>query len=188
MKREDVKTQIPGITDEQLNWLMTQNGNDINAEKTKAANLQAELDNVKGQLQTAQDGLKAFEGVDVAELQNKITKLQGDLQAQADGFAFDSALDAAIRDAGGRNVRAIRGMLDVDALKASKNRVTDIASAVTKCKTDEGWAFGAADPSNQKTDGSVKVDTGIEHGIPGQAGEVDGVTARFLALNPGLKI
>ena len=186
MKREDVKTQIPGITDDQLNWLMTQNGNDINAEKTKATNLQAELDNVKGQLQTAQDGLKAFDGVDVAELQNKITKLQSDLQAQADGFAFDSALDAAIRDAGGRNVRAIRGMLDVDALKASKNRATDIASAVTKCKTDEGWAFGAAEPT--KAGNTMQVTTGAEHGAAGTASDTDGVAAAFAALNPGLKI
>ena len=26
MKREDVKAKIPGITDEQLNWLMSENG------------------------------------------------------------------------------------------------------------------------------------------------------------------
>ena len=28
MKREDVKNKIPGITDEQLNWLMQENGAD----------------------------------------------------------------------------------------------------------------------------------------------------------------
>ena len=36
MKREDVKNKIPGITDEQLNWLMQENGADINREKAKA--------------------------------------------------------------------------------------------------------------------------------------------------------
>ena len=30
MKREDVKNKIPGITEEQLNWLMQENGADIN--------------------------------------------------------------------------------------------------------------------------------------------------------------
>ena len=34
MKREDVKNKIPGITDEQLNWLMQENGADINREKS----------------------------------------------------------------------------------------------------------------------------------------------------------
>ena len=36
MKRDDVKTHIPGITDEALNWLMNENGADINREKAKA--------------------------------------------------------------------------------------------------------------------------------------------------------
>mgnify|MGYP000517903892 CR=1 FL=1 len=35
MKREEVKNKIPGITDEQLDWLMGENGRDVTAEKTK---------------------------------------------------------------------------------------------------------------------------------------------------------
>lgn len=186
MKRDEVKQKIPGITDEQLDWLMGQNGADINAEKNKAAALQTQLDTASAQLKTAQDGLKAFEGVDVADLQNQITKLQGEMQAQADAFAFDTELDTQIRNAGGRNVRAIRGMLDVDALKASKNRSADIASALTACKTTDGWAFGSAETT--KTDTGMKVNTGTEHGTPGTTADADGVTAAFAALNPGLKL
>ena len=126
MKREDVKKQIPNITDEQLDWLMGENGRDITAEKTKAANLQTQVNDLTTQLNTAKDGLKTFEGVDVADLKGQITKLQGQLADQADSFAFDSALDGAIRDAHGRDVKAIRGMLDVDALKVSKDRTSDI--------------------------------------------------------------
>ena len=33
MKREDVRNKIPGITEEQLNWLMQENGSDITREK-----------------------------------------------------------------------------------------------------------------------------------------------------------
>lgn len=76
MKREDVKKQIPNITDEQLDWLMGENGRDITAEKTRAANLQTQVNDLTTQLNTAKDGLKAFEGVDVADLKGQITKLQ----------------------------------------------------------------------------------------------------------------
>ena len=62
MKREDVKNKIPGITDEQLNWIMQENGADINREKSAATALQAQLDNANAQLKTAQDGLAAFDG------------------------------------------------------------------------------------------------------------------------------
>ena len=86
MKREEVKNKIPGITDEQLDWLMGENGRDVTAEKTKAANLQTQVNDLTTQLNTAKDGLKAFEGVDVADLKGQITKLRGQLSEQADGF------------------------------------------------------------------------------------------------------
>lgn len=86
MKREEVKNKIPGITDEQLDWLMGENGRDVTAEKTKAASLQGQVDDLTKQLNTAKDGLKAFEGVDVADLKGQITKLQGQLTDQADSF------------------------------------------------------------------------------------------------------
>ena len=43
MKREDVKNKIPGITEEQLNWIMQENGNDVNREKSAATALQTQL-------------------------------------------------------------------------------------------------------------------------------------------------
>lgn len=70
MKREEVKNKIPGITDEQLDWLMGENGRDVTAEKTKAASLQTQVNELTTQL-------KAFEGVDVNDLKGQITKLQG---------------------------------------------------------------------------------------------------------------
>ena len=43
MKREDVKNKIPSITEEQLNWIMQENGNDVNREKAAATALQTQL-------------------------------------------------------------------------------------------------------------------------------------------------
>lgn len=182
MKREEVKTKIPGITDEQLDWLMGENGRDVTAEKTKAANLQTQVNDLTTQLNTAKDGLKAFEGVDVADLKGQITKLQSQLSEQADGFAFDSALDGAIRDAKGRNVKAIRGMLDVEALKKSKDRTSDIKAAVEALAKDNAWAFDAA------ASGYPDVPDGGEPGGRGRGGSADGVESAFASLNPGIKI
>lgn len=142
MKRDDVQKQIPGITKEQLDWLMGENGRDITAEKEKAQTLQTDLANANQQLRTAQEGLKAFEGVNVGELQGQIARLKADLAEQADSFAFDSVLDGAIRDAKGRDVKAIRGMLDLDKLKASKDRTADIKAAIEALAKEKAWAFG----------------------------------------------
>ena len=177
MKREEVKNKIPGITDEQLDWLMGENGRDVTAEKTKAASLQGQVDDLTKQLNTAKDGLKAFEGVDVADLKGQITKLQGQLTDQADSFAFDATLDGAIRD-----VKAIRGMLDVAALKASKNRTSDIKTALDALVKDKAWAFDAA------PGGYPNVKDGGEAAARGKGGMVDGVEAAFASMNPNLKV
>ena len=180
MKREEVKAKIPGITDEQLDWIMGENGKEINAEKNKAAGLQDQVKDLSAQLNTAKEGLKAFEGVDVAELKGQITKLQADMQAQADGYAFDAALDGAIRDRKGRDVQAIRGMLDVAKLRASKDRTNDIKAALDGLYKDKAWAFEG------DGEGGMKLSTGGEHGAGGNS--ADGVEAAFAALNPGLKL
>lgn len=162
MKREEVRSRIQGITDEQLDWLMNENGRDVTAEKTRAANLQTQVNDLTAQLNTAKDGLKAFEGVDVADLRGQITALQNQLTAQADAYAFDTVLDGAIRDARGRDVKAIRGMLDVEALRKSKDRTSDIKAAVEAIAKEKEWAFDAmpseypslkdgGDPTNKPT-------------------------------------
>ena len=140
MKREDVKNKIPGITEEQLNWIMAENGNDVNREKTAAEQYKTQLENTQAQLKTAQDGLAAFDGKKKPEeYEADIAKLKGDMQAQADGFAFDNALNTAILGAKGRSVKAVRALLDLDALKGSKDRSTDISKALEEAAKANPW-------------------------------------------------
>ena len=187
MKREDVKNKIPGITDEQLNWIMQENGADINREKSAATALQTRLDNANAQLKTAQDGLKAFDGVDVAGLQEQVTKLKADMKAQAEGFAFDNALNAAIMSKKGRSVKAVRALLDLDALKGSADRSTDIAKALDEAAKANPWAFGDVQDGEKKNAGTYS--TGAEHGDPMHGeDDVDPVEASFKAMNPNIKI
>ena len=187
MKREDVKNKIPGITDEQLNWIMQENGADINREKSAATALQTQLDNANAQLKTAQDGLKAFDGVDVAGLQEQVTKLKADMKAQAEGFAFDNALNAAIMSKKGRSVKAVRALLDLDTLKGSADRSTDIAKALDDAAKANPWAFGDVQDGEKKNAGTYS--TGAEHGDPMHGeDDVDPVEASFKAINPNIKI
>jgi NAD(P)H-dependent FMN reductase len=189
MKREEVQSKIPGITKEQLDWLMDENGKDVTREKSAAATLQTQLNEATAQLKTAQDGLKAFEGVNVAELQGKIQQLTADMAAQKDEFEFNGALDGAIRDAKGRNVNAIRGMMDLAALKASKDRTADIKAALDKLSAENAWAFESAAPAASSAQNStgMLINTGAEFGTGGSA-STDGVETAFAELNPGMKL
>ena len=147
MKREflqNFKVNEQPMPKEIIDEIMAENGRDIEAAKKPFA----DYDSIKEQLQTAKDGLKAFEGVDVAQLQSKVTELQGKLDAKdtewqgklAD-MAFDHALEAAITGAKGKNAKAIRALLDVDTLKGSKNQEADIKAALEGLKKDSGYLF-----------------------------------------------
>lgn len=147
MKREflqNFKVNEQPLPKEIIDAIMDENGRDIEAAKKSFA----DYDSIKEQLQTAKDGLKAFEGVDVAQLQSKIADLQGELNAKdtewqgklAD-MAFDHALESAITGANGRNAKAIRALLDVETLKGSKNQEADIKSALEGLKKDSGYLF-----------------------------------------------
>ena len=185
MKREDVKKQIPGITEEQLNWIMTENGSDINREKATGEQYKTQLANANAQLKTAQDGLAAFDGKKKPEeYEADIAKLQADMKAQAEGFAFDNALNTAILGKKGRSVKAVRALLDLDALKGSKDRSTDIDKALEEAAKANPWAFG---DTEQQQKGAGTYSTGAEHGTP-LTGDADPVLAAFKDLNPGIKI
>ena len=127
-------------------------------EKVRAAR-----DNYKAQLDTAQETLKSFEGVDVNELQGKISTLQNDLAAQKTAFEqqisdmeFNSMLEDAIGKAGARSVKAVKAELDIDAIKASKNQQADLNAAITACKEANGFLFGSNEPINNPIMGSSK--------------------------------
>ena len=188
MKREDVKAHIPNITDEAMTWILDTAGAELTREKNKAADLQKQLDAANTQLSDVQEKLKAFDGINVDELKGESDKLRQQIADMKDGWAFDSALDGAIRDAKGRNLKAIRGMLDLDALKASKDRSADIKAAIEGLVKENPWAFETAPSGSEGGKPSATFSTGGEHGTGGSAGEEDGVAAAFAALNPELKL
>ena len=139
MKTEDL--QAKGLNQEQIDFVMSEYGKDVNA-------IKAERDGYKTQLDTAQTSLKAMEGIDAAGLQTKVSDLTKQLQdkdteidkIKAD-YAFDASVKEAIRKASGRNEKAIMALLDVDALKASKNQTQDIEAAITALKKDNDYLF-----------------------------------------------
>lgn len=139
-----------GLEKDVIDKIMTENGNDINNAKKK---LEAERDNYKEQLETAQTALKEFEGVDVKELNGKITSLTNDLAKQQNEYQtkiadmeFQSVLDTVIKSSNAKDTIAVKAFLDVDALKTSKNQSEDIKTAVEKLKSEKDYLFESDEP------------------------------------------
>lgn len=150
MTKEDVTKIFEGATEEQITAVLNLNSGDISAATAK---IEAERDNYRSQLQTAQTALKEFEGVDVGELNGKIEKLSADLKEKEAAYqqkiadmAFDAVLDKALTGAGAKNAKAVRALLDIETLKASKNQAEDIKNAVAAVKAENDYLFGESKP------------------------------------------
>jgi hypothetical protein len=142
-----------GLTEEQIKSIMAENGKDIKREQDKTVKLESERDNYKEQLETAQTALKDFDGVDVKDLQGKIDKLNEDLKAKDTEYQgkladieFNKLIESAMSETGAKNIKAVKALIDIDTLKASKNQTEDIKAAITSIKTENDYLFASDEP------------------------------------------
>lgn len=133
MKREFIKGLLPDITDEVLDKIMSENGKDVEGAKAKFA----DYDTMKAQLAEANTKLSGYD----PEWKAKAEQAEKDAAAKIADMQFDSLLNGAVSAAKGKNAKAIRALLDVDALKASKNQEADIKTALEALAKDNGYLF-----------------------------------------------
>lgn len=139
-----------GLEKDVVDKVLNENGADIENAKKR---LEFERNNYKSQLETAQTALKEFEGVDVKELQGKIAELDGTLKAKEKEYAekisdmeFSSVLDSALAESKAKNQKAVKALLDLDTLKASKNQAEDIKKALDGIKQENDYLFASTEP------------------------------------------
>lgn len=138
-----------GLDKEAVDKIMAQHGKDIEAHKAAAESAAKDRDTYKNQLEDVSDKLKAFDGVDVSDLQKEIETLKKDMadkeadyQNQIADRDFQALLMAGITEAKGKNPKAIAALLDIDALKASKNQKEDTAAAIHALAESDAYLFG----------------------------------------------
>ena len=113
MKREDLKAM--GLTDEQIEKVMAQNGSDIENAKKQYA----DYEGIKEQLKTANATIKdrdkqieELKKVDPEKLQEEITRLQTENKTQAK--AADEKYQALVKETGLKEALTAAGVKDVD--------------------------------------------------------------------------
>ena len=142
MKREDLKA-IEGLTEEQINAVMRLHGLDAAAHQATVQGLQA-------QLATAQQGLAAFDGVDINDLRSQITNLTNQLRQQAAEFTFTGVLRAAAHEAGALDENDAIALLPNRAtLRESKNQAEDVKQAFSDLKSRKPYLFQQGAPAPQ---------------------------------------
>ena len=100
--------------------------------------------------------LEGFKDVDVTALNQRISDLEAEkatIKKEYDDKIADRDFNDILKDSiaavNGKNTKAITALLDIDALKASKNQKEDIAAALKKLTEaeDSKMLFGEPEPN-----------------------------------------
>ncbi len=149
MKREFLQSFKVGdspLTKEIIDVIMEENGRDINAAKAVAIKPYADFDAIVAENESLKSQQVLCDGKTAAQWKALHDQAVKEHQTQLEAMAFDNLVDNAIFQAGGRNAKAIRALLDLPALQAEQNRQTELEAALQALQRSDSYLFGTETP------------------------------------------
>lgn len=142
-----------GLDQDQVNSIMAQFGKDIQ----KFEGLEAERDALKkanSELSGKIDDLKA-DNANIEDLTKQIEKLKSDNEKatnQLSAQKLDFAVASAIKDAGARNVKAVKALLNSDDISLDdKGNLTGLEDQLKSLKDSDSYLFAGEPKPAGKT-------------------------------------
>ena len=149
MKTEELKAQ--GLTEEQISFVMAENGKDLKKLQKENDNLSADRDTWKEKAEAAETTLKGFEGVDLETMQREIsdwkqkaTEAEKSAQAQLYERDFADALKTefeGIKFSSEAAKRAIMAEVKEAGLKLKDGKILGLNDLVSQMKEKDSSAF-----------------------------------------------
>ncbi|BDI01481.1 MULTISPECIES: phage scaffolding protein [Lactobacillaceae] len=149
MQREFL--QNLGLSDEQVQAVLTQHGKSTNEIKGKLAQAEEQVTDLQNQISDRDKQLKNLEKTvgDNQELAQEIDKLRKeneqtakDYQSKITKQAKDFAISNALKDAGAKNIKATRALLDMDKVSVGEDgQLFGIAEQLDELQKTDAYLF-----------------------------------------------
>ena len=149
MKTEELKAQ--GLTEEQISFVMAENGKDLKKLQKENDNLTTDRDTWKEKAEAAEATLKGFEGVDLETMQREIsdwkqkaTEAEKNAQAQLYERDFADALKTefeGIKFSSEAAKRAIMAEVKEADLKLKDGKILGLNDLLSQMKEKDASAF-----------------------------------------------
>lgn len=150
MKREFLKEL--GLTDEQIDKIMGENGKDIEKAKGDLDAKEAELKAVKGQLKDANKEIEKFKELDVDEIKKraddykeKYEKAEKEAKEQLEKLQFEHKLESALSSAKAKNIKAVKALIDTEGLKLNGDEIVGLKEQLETIQKDNHYLFDLED-------------------------------------------
>lgn len=148
MKREQLKEL--GLTDEQLGSVMALHGTTVNELNSNVATAEQQANQYKEQLDANQSELDALKKsakgneeltTQLSELQEKYNQAKSDSETKIAEIKKTSAVELALTQAGARNIKAAKALLDNEKLELSDEGIKGLEEQLTALKESDAYLF-----------------------------------------------
>lgn len=148
MNREFLKGL--GLEDEAIDKVMAEYGKTVTKAKEDLTTAQTERDSLKNQLEERDTQLESLKkkATGNEELTAEIERLKGEneetkteLQTKLDKQAYDFALERALIDAKAKNPKAVKALLNTEAIKLDGDKLLGLEEQLKTLSESDGYLF-----------------------------------------------
>lgn len=149
MKTEDLKEK--GLTDEQIQFVMAENGKDIKKLQKENGTLESDRDNWKQRAETAEETLKKFDGVDLETMQTELNTWKQKAETAAKDYEqkiyerdFSDALKTeleSVKFSSEAAKKAVMAEIKESGLKLKDGKILGLSDLIGQIKERDASAF-----------------------------------------------
>ena len=152
MKTEDLKNQ--GLTDEQISFVMSENGKDIEKFKTENETNKTELKSVKEQLKSANETIESYKNMNIEDIKKsaddykaKFERSENERKSEIEKLKLSHAIDNALTKAGAKNLNAVKATLDLSNVKLDGDKLLGFDDLLKNSKEQDSYLYDDAQQS-----------------------------------------
>jgi small-conductance mechanosensitive channel len=157
MKREDLKALE--LEDDVVDQIMKLHGQDIEDHKSKLEAAEKQTDDLQGRLDEANKTIEGFKDLDVDSIKKaaddwkaKAEQAEKDAKTQIEQLKFDHALEGALLGAKAKNPKAVKALLDMEALKYNEGKIIGLEDQLKAIQEKEDYLFESDEPTPKIVD------------------------------------
>ncbi|HFC9361750.1 hypothetical protein CU025_2012 [Enterococcus faecium] len=160
MKREELKEL--GLTDEQIGSIMALHGVTVNELNSRVSTAEQQATQYQEQLEKNQNELNDFKAnakgnedltKQLEDLQSKFDETKTSSEQQIADLKKSSAIDLALTQAGAKNIKAAKALLDSESLELTDEGLKGLDDQLTALKESDGYLFGQSEQVPPNPDG-----------------------------------
>lgn len=153
MKREELKEL--GLTDEQIGSIMALHGVTVNELNSRVSTAEQQATQYQEQLEKNQNELNDFKAnakgnedltKQLEDLQSRFDEIKTSSEQQIADLKKSSAIDLALTQAGAKNIKAAKALLDSESLELTDEGLKGLDDQLAALKESDGYLFGSNEP------------------------------------------